>query len=99
MLLDDFNEIASNPDLGKNYSEITEDLFGFKAGRYIIFYRTIKESEIEIIGILHEEMDLNNRVKEKQTHITFIIYKILLIQNTLLPELKSIYNIPINLFS
>jgi toxin ParE1/3/4 len=65
MLLDDFNEIASNPDLGKNYSEITEDLFGFKAGRYIIFYRTIKESEIEIIGILHEEMDLNNRVKEK----------------------------------
>jgi len=65
MLLDDFNEIASNPDLGKNYSEITEDLFGFKAGRYIIFYRTIKESEIEIIGIPHEEMDLNNRVKEK----------------------------------
>jgi len=31
--LDNFNEIAGSPDLGKNYSVVTENLLGFKAGR------------------------------------------------------------------
>jgi len=65
MLLDNFNEIASNPDLGKNYSGVIENLLGFRAGRHIIFYRRIEENEIEITRILHEQMDLKNRIKEK----------------------------------
>ena len=65
MLIDNFNEVASNPDLGNNYSEVTENLLGFRAGRHIIFYRRIEENEIEIIRILHEQMDLKNRIKEK----------------------------------
>ncbi len=65
MLIDNFNELASNPDLGKNYSVATENLLGFRAGQHIIFYRRIEENEIEIIRILHEMMDLKNRIKEK----------------------------------
>mgnify|MGYP001793304977 CR=1 FL=1 len=65
MLIDNFNEVASNPDLGNNYSVVTENLLGFRAGRHIIFYRRIEENEIEIIRILHEQMDLKNRIKEK----------------------------------
>ena len=65
MLLEYCNEVASNPELGKNYSGVTEILFGFKAGRHIIFYRRIGETEIEITRILHEQMDLKNRIKEK----------------------------------
>jgi toxin ParE1/3/4 len=65
MLIENFKEVASNPDLGKNYSGVTENLLGFKAGRHIIFYRRIDENEIEIIRILHEQMDLKNRVNEK----------------------------------
>ena len=65
MLLDNFNEVACNPDLGKNYSGVIENLLGFRAGRHIIFYRRIEENEIEIIRILHEQMDLKNRIKEK----------------------------------
>jgi len=42
-----------------------EALLGFKAGRHIIFYREIGENEIEIIRILHEQMDLKNRIEEK----------------------------------
>jgi toxin ParE1/3/4 len=38
MLIESCREIADNPDLGKEYSQITENLFGFKAGRHIIFY-------------------------------------------------------------
>lgn len=65
MLLDNFNEVANNPDLGKKYSEVTENLLGFRAGRHIIFYRKIKADEIEIIRILQEQMDLKNRLQEK----------------------------------
>ena len=65
MLLDNCEEIAKCPDLGKNYSDVIENLLGFKAGRHIIFYRRIEENEIEITRILHEQMDLKNRIKEK----------------------------------
>ena len=65
MLIDNCKEIANNPDLGKNYSAVTENLLGFKAGRHIIFYRKISKKEIEIIRILHEQMDIENRIIEK----------------------------------
>jgi toxin ParE1/3/4 len=63
-LLDDCAELAKNQDLGKNYPEITGDIFGFRSGQHIIFYRKITESEIEITRILHSKMDLKNRIHE-----------------------------------
>ncbi|RLC87435.1 MAG: type II toxin-antitoxin system RelE/ParE family toxin, partial [Chloroflexi bacterium] len=41
-------------------------LFGLRVGRHIVFYRKIQfeGKEIEITRILHERMDLKNRVKE-----------------------------------
>lgn len=65
ILLENCRELAGNPGLGKNYSEVTQNLMGFKAGRHIIFYRTVQDDEIEIIRILHGQMDLKNRIKEK----------------------------------
>jgi toxin ParE1/3/4 len=64
MLLESCNEVACNPELGKIYSGVTENLLGFRAGRHIIFYRKVEESEIEIIRILHEQMDLKSRMIE-----------------------------------
>jgi toxin ParE1/3/4 len=64
MLLENCKELAFNPDLGKEYSEVTENVLGFRAGRHIIFYRRIEGNEIEIIRILHEQMDLKSRIKE-----------------------------------
>ena len=65
ILLENCNEIACNPELGKNYSIITENLLGIRTGRHITFYRKTDKNEVEIIRILHEEMDLKNRIKEK----------------------------------
>lgn len=64
MLLENCNEVARNPELGKNYSEVSENLWGFKVGRHIIFYRKIEENEVEITRILHEQMDLKDRILE-----------------------------------
>ncbi|MCF8360523.1 MAG: type II toxin-antitoxin system RelE/ParE family toxin [Prolixibacteraceae bacterium] len=64
MLLKSFQDIADNPDLGKNYAGIILDLFGLKANRHIIFYRKSLNKPIEITRILHERMDLKNRITE-----------------------------------
>ena len=64
MLLENCQNIADNPDLGKNYEGIIQELFGFKANRHIIFYRRIDDRSIEITRILHERMDLKNRISE-----------------------------------
>jgi toxin ParE1/3/4 len=64
MLIDNCNEIAQNPKLGKNYDGIMKTLFGLKATRHIIFYRKLSTNEIEITRILHERIDLKSRIKE-----------------------------------
>jgi toxin ParE1/3/4 len=65
LLIENCKELASNPELCKNYSRIVENLLGFKVGRHVIFYQKIEENAIEIIRILHEQMDFKNRIKEK----------------------------------
>ncbi len=64
MLLEYCREIAAKPDIGKNYEGIINRLFGLRAGRYIIFYRKVNANEVEITRILHEQMDLKNRILE-----------------------------------
>jgi len=64
MLISNCQEIADNPNLGKNYNEITQNLFGMKTNRHIIFYRTTTENYVEITRILHERMDLKKRILE-----------------------------------
>jgi toxin ParE1/3/4 len=64
MLLENCQDIADNPDLGKNYDGVRDDLFGLKANSHIIFYRKLIDQPIEITRILHERMDLKNRIIE-----------------------------------
>ena len=63
-LISSCQEIAENPDLGKNYEGISNQLLGLKTNRLIIFYRTLNENYVEITRILHEIMDLKNRITE-----------------------------------
>ena len=56
--------IGENPELGKVYTEISSNLLGLKSGKHIIFYHQVSENEIEVIRILHERMDLKNRLIE-----------------------------------
>lgn len=63
-LISNFQEIANNPNLGKNYDGITQNLLGIKVNRHIIFYRTFDENYIEITRILHQRMDLRKQILE-----------------------------------
>ncbi|WP_202702717.1 type II toxin-antitoxin system RelE/ParE family toxin [Flavobacterium sp. UGB4466] len=60
-LLSSCQEVADDPGLGRKYDMVTEKLLGFKTNRHILFYRIISDSEIEIVRILHERMDLKSK--------------------------------------
>ncbi len=64
LLLNSCQDIANNPELGKNYDGVTNDLLGLKTSRHIIFYRKRVDQPIEITRILHGRMDLKNRIPE-----------------------------------
>jgi|SRR5665647_53338 len=64
MLIESCRHIAEKPEIGKNYERIIQRLFGLRAGRHIIFYRKINANKVEITRILHEQMDLKNRILE-----------------------------------
>lgn len=58
------NGIGENPNVGKEYDGIDENLYGLKSGKHIIFYKFITDDRIEVVRILHERMDLKNRILE-----------------------------------
>ena len=64
MIIENCEYIADNHELGKTYKKIFEGLKGFKAGRHMIFYKKKDFDSILIIRILHEQMDLKNRINE-----------------------------------
>lgn len=59
-----FEEISENPYKGRNYIEIANEIIGFKSNKHTIFYRFTKANVIEVLRILHEQMDLRNRIKD-----------------------------------
>jgi len=63
-LINYFQLLCENPYIGKNYTEIKFDIYGFTANRHIIFYKILNATEIEIERILGADMDLKKRMKE-----------------------------------
>ena len=56
--------LADNPMLGRSRDEIEEDYRSFKEGSHIMFYR-VAESVIEITGIPHENMDIEQNLSDE----------------------------------
>ena len=57
-------DLADGTMSAKQYPEIHADIFGTRAGQYIIFFRRVKKGSIEVVRILHSRMDLRNRIEE-----------------------------------
>lgn len=62
-LLDACKLLAQKPNLGKRYEIVRPNLLGYKAYQHIIFYVPMSD-HIEIVRILHNRMDLKNRLTE-----------------------------------
>ena len=64
-----FHDLAKSPDQGRNCDHIRPGYRKYKVGRHYIFYRDtssdgVIQEDVEIVRILHERMDITNRLRE-----------------------------------
>lgn len=65
LIFDEIEYLAENPKSGRNFNHIRKNYRCSKVKSHIIFYRlTNKQNYIEIIRVLHQRMDLENRLSE-----------------------------------
>lgn len=65
LIFEEIEYLTQNPTSGKDYSHIREGYYRSKVKSHFIFYRiNLKENVLEIIRILHQQMDIENRLGE-----------------------------------
>lgn len=63
LITDEFEYIASNPNAGKSIDHIRQGYKVSKVKSHLVFYKPSYKKGIEIIRILHERMDVENKIK------------------------------------
>ncbi|MBV4358362.1 type II toxin-antitoxin system RelE/ParE family toxin [Pinibacter aurantiacus] len=63
LIFDEINFICKNPNAGKSKEHIRKGYRASKVKSHLIFYRVVNEV-IEVIRILHENMDIENRLSD-----------------------------------
>lgn len=63
LLIEEIKFISENFHLGKSYENIRKNYRASQVKSHLIFYRKNDDNVIEIIRILHQRMDLKNRLK------------------------------------
>jgi toxin ParE1/3/4 len=65
LIFDEIEYLSNNQMSGKDFSHVRKDYRCSKVKSHLIFYRfTEKQSEIEIIRILHQRMDIETRLND-----------------------------------
>lgn len=60
LLMNEIEYLSENPESGKDYNKIRKGYFRSRVKSHFIFYKiNLKEEEIEIIRILHQQMDIS----------------------------------------
>jgi len=62
LLIDGINSIAKNPNIGRNYDKVRVEYFGLQVKSHIIFYRLKDVETLQIIRVLHQRMDIHNKL-------------------------------------
>lgn len=63
LIFDEIGFICKNIDAGKSMTHIRKGYRSSKVKSHLIFYRVVKDI-VEIIRILHERMDIDNRLAD-----------------------------------
>lgn len=64
LILNEIEYIAKNFESGQSFEHIRKGYRSSKVKSYLIFYRKSKRNTVEIIRILHQRMDIENRMNE-----------------------------------
>jgi len=63
LIFDEINYICKNSNAGKSMEDVRKGYHASKVKYHLIYYRVVNDT-IEVIRILHERMDIENRLNE-----------------------------------
>lgn len=65
LLMDEIEYLAENPKFDQDFSHLRKGYFRSRVKSHFIFYRlNLKNNELEVIRILHQQMDIDSRIEE-----------------------------------
>jgi toxin ParE1/3/4 len=64
LIISEIDYLSRNIQSGKPMNHVKEGYRVSKVKSHLIFYKSSIESEIEVVRILHERMDIESRLKE-----------------------------------
>jgi toxin ParE1/3/4 len=65
LIFDEIEYLCQKPNSGSDFSHVRKDYLRSRVKSHFIFYKiNEKQSELEIIRILHQQMDKENRLNE-----------------------------------
>ena len=64
LILSEIDYLCQNPQSGKPMDHIRKGYRVSKVKSHLIFYKESAEFDIEVVRILHEKMDIENRLKD-----------------------------------
>ena len=65
LIYDEIEYIVRNFELASDFSKIRKSYKYSKVKSHLIFFKKDKNNEIEIVRVLHERMDIENRLSGK----------------------------------
>lgn len=66
LIMNEVEYIAENSNSGKDYSDIRKGYLRSRIKSHFIFYKVNKkQKEVEIIRVLHQSMDIENRLNDE----------------------------------
>jgi toxin ParE1/3/4 len=62
LIVDEIEFAAKNFETTKDFSHVRKDYKYSKVKSHLVFYKKVTDYEIEVVRILHEKMDVKNRI-------------------------------------
>ncbi len=64
LIVDEIEYVSVNFDETTDFSNIRKNYKFSKVKSHLVFYKKTKNTEMEVVRILHERMDLKNRIND-----------------------------------
>lgn len=64
LIFDEIEYIAENFERARDFGQIRKGYRYSKAKSHLVFFRQTKGGEIEVVRVLHERMDIGNRIND-----------------------------------
>ncbi|MGA9639668.1 type II toxin-antitoxin system RelE/ParE family toxin [Flavobacterium sp.] len=65
LIIDEIEYIVDNLDMARDFGKIRKSYRYSKVKSHLIFFKKDKTNEIEVVRVLHERMDIENRLAER----------------------------------